>query len=104
MTAEEQFQAISDTFLRDTTITPKKMFGSMGLSVGGKVFSMLVKYRLVVKLPVERVEALLASGAGQRFDPGHGRLMKEWASIDPQAEADWDELVEESKTFVETGL
>jgi TfoX/Sxy family transcriptional regulator of competence genes len=102
MTAEERFAAISDALLCDPAITHKKMFGSMGLSVGGKVFAMLVKGRLVVKLPAARVDDLLASGAGERFDPGHGRLMKEWASVGPQAE--WPKLVEEARAFVEARL
>jgi TfoX/Sxy family transcriptional regulator of competence genes len=38
------------------------MFGSPGLKVSGKVFSMLVKGRLVVKLPRQRVEAIIAEG------------------------------------------
>ena len=44
---------------------------------------MLVKGRLVVKLPQDRVDELLAAGAGDRFDPGHGRLMREWISLAP---------------------
>ena len=34
-----------------------------------------------MKLPRDRVEELLAAGAGDRFDPGHGRLMREWISL-----------------------
>ena len=37
--------------------------------------------RLVVKLSQDRVDELLAAGAGDRFDPGHGRLMREWISL-----------------------
>jgi hypothetical protein len=33
-----------------------------------------------VKLPRERVDELVEAGAGHRFDPGHGRLMKEWVA------------------------
>jgi hypothetical protein len=36
----------------------------------------LNKGRLVVKLPVDRIEALIAVQAGERFDPGYGCLMK----------------------------
>jgi TfoX/Sxy family transcriptional regulator of competence genes len=50
------------------------MFGSSGLKVGGKVFAMSVKNELVVKLPRERVDELVAAGAGSRFDPGHGHF------------------------------
>jgi TfoX/Sxy family transcriptional regulator of competence genes len=61
------------------------MFGSPVLKVGGKVFAMLVKGRLVVKLPKERVERLVASGTGKPFDPGHGRPSKEWVAVDSGA-------------------
>lgn len=76
------------------------MFGSSGLKVGGKVFAMLVKGNLVVKLPKERVDALVASGKGEHFDPGHGRLMKEWVTVGSGAEAAWVALAREAKGFV----
>jgi hypothetical protein len=38
---------------------------------------MLLRGALVGKLPVSRVDELLAAGLGERFDPGHGRLMKD---------------------------
>jgi hypothetical protein len=46
---------------------------------------MLSKGRLVVKLPRQRIDALVATGAGERFDPGHGRLMKEWLPLAREA-------------------
>jgi hypothetical protein len=33
----------------------------------------------VVKPPKARVDVLVAFSRAERFDPGHGRLMKEWA-------------------------
>ena len=61
----------------DIGIAGKKGFGSSSLTIGGKMFVMLVRDRLVVKLPRQRVDGLIASGAGERFDPGHDRLVKE---------------------------
>jgi TfoX/Sxy family transcriptional regulator of competence genes len=58
-----------------------RVFGSAGLKTHGNAFAMLVRGRLVVKLPGDRVEELLAAGAGARFDSGHGRLMREWVSL-----------------------
>jgi hypothetical protein len=61
---------------------------------------MLVKDHFVVKLPRTRVDELVASGTGDRFDPGHGRVMKEWLTIGPEAEADWVSLAKEAMEFV----
>lgn len=76
------------------------MFGSQGLKVGGKVFAILVKGKLVLKLPQKRVKALVASGDGEYFDPGHGRLMKEWMTVPPRGKGEWVSLAEEARNFV----
>lgn len=76
------------------------MFGSGGLKVGGKVFALLVRERLVLKLPAARVDALVAAGEGDRFDPGHGRLMREWISLEPQSPLDWPALAREAREYV----
>jgi hypothetical protein len=38
---------------------------------------MFEKGRFVAKVPKERVDALVSSGNGEYFDPGHGRLIKD---------------------------
>lgn len=58
-----------------------KGFGSGALKVNGKIFAMSVDESLVLKLPRARVLALIESGAGTPFDPGHGRVMKEWVVL-----------------------
>jgi YjbR len=76
-------------------------FGSNpGLRTHGKIFAMLVRNELVVKLPKARVDELVAAEAGRRFDPGHGRVMKEWLTVSPQADLDWSELAAEALAFV----
>jgi len=76
-------------------------FGASGLQVDGHIFAMLSSHgEYVVKLPRARVEALIAAGAGHRFDPGHGRTMKEWLALDPAAEQDWVALAREALDFV----
>jgi TfoX/Sxy family transcriptional regulator of competence genes len=79
---------------------PQRAFGSTSLKTNGKIFAMLVKGRLVVKLDRVRVDALVASGQGKRFDPGHGRLMKEWLDIESDSDETWLELATESEAFV----
>jgi hypothetical protein len=62
---------------------------------------MLRKSELVVKLSKQRVDQLVASGTGVRFDPRHdGRLMKEWVTIPMRHGRDWEALVGEALQFV----
>jgi hypothetical protein len=75
-----RFAAIVRDYAADRRVTAGRLFASDGLKVDGRIFAMLVKDSVVVKLPRERVDALIAAGRAERFDPGHGRLMKEWAS------------------------
>lgn len=74
--ADPLLAPIVEAFSGNRDVTLGRVFGSSGLKVGGKVFAMVVKGKLVVKLPKERVDGLVASGTGEYFDPGHGRLMK----------------------------
>jgi hypothetical protein len=72
------------------------------LSVKGKIFAMFVKGRFVAKLPRDRVEEIVAGGFGTHFDPGHGRLMKEWVSVDEEGPP-WLGLAREAHRFVKAG-
>jgi hypothetical protein len=79
----------------------KKGFGSSALQVNGRIFAMLASTaQFVVKLPRDRVDALVASGAAVRFDPAHGRVMKEWAVIHPSTRDEWVALAREAMKFV----
>ena len=107
MTAEERWAALVETMLAAGHATygsdggPQRAFGSTSLKTDGKIFAMLVKDRLVVKLDRRRVDALVASGDGERFDPGHGRLMKEWLSVaEPASDEAWLEFATEAEAFV----
>jgi hypothetical protein len=77
---------------------PRK-FGSNGLKAGGKLFALFTQDTLVVKLPKERVSELAAAGQGQAFDPGRGRLMKEWLTV-THPKASWLALASEAFAFV----
>ena len=79
---------------------PRRAFGSTSLKTNGKIFAMLANGRLVVKLDRRRVDSLVASGDGERFDPGHGRLMKEWLAVNADADVVWDALASEAEAFV----
>ncbi len=100
---DESFSALAEALLADPAVSEGRMFGSPGLKVRGKVFAMLVRGSLVVKLPRERVETLVAAGVAAAFDPGHGRLMKEWIAVAPAAAVDWRALASEARRYVEAG-
>ena len=100
---DDRYDAIVAALLRAEGVTfgpPGTGFGASALKVNNKIFAMLWKGRLVVKLPRERVDTLIAAGDGQCFDPGHGRLMKEWLAVDPTSEVDWLALAREARAFV----
>ncbi len=102
-TPEERFAMIVEEFLGDQDVTPPQGtgFGSLGLKVKGHIFAMLSsKGEFVVKLPRQRVDALVTAGRGQRFDPGHGRLMREWATVDVTFATEWLPLAKEARMFV----
>ncbi len=98
--ATKMFDAVIGTFARDRSVTQAKMFGSVVLKVKNKVFAMLVKGKLVVKLPKERVGALVAARDGEYFDPGHGKLSKEWVAVKAGDQTAWVKLAKEAKEFV----
>ena len=74
-------------------------FGRSALRFQGKIFAMLVRGRLVLKLPASRVESLVAAGQGDHFDANKGTPMKEWLSLDPQSAEPWLPLAHEALAF-----
>ena len=54
----------------------------------------------VVKLPRSRVDELVAKGEGERYDPGHGRIMRQWLALRPESSLDWTSLAQEARDFV----
>ena len=54
----------------------------------------------MVKLPKDRVDAIVAAGRGENFDPGHGRKMKEWLTV-VSPKLSWVDLAREAHDFVE---
>ena len=103
MKATGRYQELVSTFSSaPNVVMPEQSrgFGSGALRVEGKIFAMLVRERLVVKLPKERVDDLVTAGVGVRFDAHKGRPMKEWFSLDPISDLDWALLAGEALAFV----
>lgn len=106
-TVEEGFAAIVDALghrpgvtAPDTTRGSVRKFGSSALRVRGRIFAMVSRGRLVLKLPADRVSALIDSGDGETYDAGKGRPLKEWVSLAPGRQDKWLGLATEALKFV----
>ncbi len=102
---EERFAAVVEVLIGEKNVSlgqkGKKGFGSSALQVNGKIFAMISSSgNFVVKLPKQRVEELEASNIGAKFDPGHGRLMKEWLALHQPSTGQWLPLAREALRFV----
>ncbi|HKA37486.1 MAG TPA: hypothetical protein VKH43_11750 [Thermoanaerobaculia bacterium] len=96
------FAQVAAAFSGERGVTRDKGWGSGSevLKCKGKIFAMSVRGKLVAKLPKSRVDELVLSGTGVRFDPrGDGRLMKEWVVVEDEG-APWAELAREAYLFV----
>jgi len=107
MTPEARYAALVKRFIGERGVshmTDGKGFGSSGqLKVKGRIFAMLVRGALVVKLPRDRVEQLAGAGEGTHFDAGKGRPMREWFVLSPTSPRSWPELAHEAFDFVKEG-
>ncbi len=68
----------------------------------GKEFLAMPEYRtgdLVVKLPRERVDELIAAGSGLAFAPAK-KVFREWVQVPERDEAMWQSLLDEGYEFV----
>jgi len=100
--ADPRYAEVVALFSKDRSVTreSRKGFGSGALKVKGKIFAMMSSPgEFVVKLPKERVDELVTGGVGQRFDPGGGRIMKEWIAI-AAGQARWIDLAREAHQYV----
>src|SRR3954469_23362054 len=103
VTVDPAFRRVVAAFAEDPGVGLGRMFSSNSvLNVNGKIFAMFVKGSFVAKLPKGRVAALVSTGAGEYFDPGHGRLMKEWVTV-ADTTAPWVALAREAHAFVKAG-
>lgn len=95
----DQLAPIAAVFVGNPSVTQGKMFGSTALKVNGKVFAMVVKGKFVAKLPPTRIAELMQEVGARNFDPGHGKLMKEWVALDSHRDL-WMGLAHEAYQFV----
>ena len=99
---DPRFVPVVSAFAKDRSVSAGKLMSSYGLKINGKIFAMVVRGQLVVKFPKQKVDAIVSAGNGKRFDPGHGRLMKEWVVVESRR-ADWVAFAKEAYQFVKHG-
>jgi hypothetical protein len=101
-TPDQRYAQLVRAFLQRPGITQQgRGFGSAALKVRGKMFATLSPAgAFVVKLPRQRVDALVADGQGRRFEPGPGRVMIQWLELHPASDQDWMPLAEEALAYV----
>jgi hypothetical protein len=99
---EDRFEDLVDELAGIAGVTPPRGgtgFGRSALRFQNKIFAMLVRGHLVLKLPAGRVDALIVAGEGSRFDANKGTPMKEWFSLDPESGQPWLPLAREALSF-----
>jgi hypothetical protein len=103
--AQERYEDLVDGLLGTDGVTPPRGgsgFGRGAIRFQNKIFAMFVRGRLVLKLPADRVDALVSAGDGARFDANKGTPMKEWFSLDPQSGREWLPLAREALEFAKS--
>ncbi|MFK7992462.1 MAG: hypothetical protein AB8I08_40950 [Sandaracinaceae bacterium] len=102
MTADALFWELADEFmLKDPRVHEGTIMGGRCLRVGTE-FLGLVDFKgsgMVVKLPKDRVAALIAEDVGRPFAPA-GRVFKEWVAVPERNRETWQGLLEEGIAFV----
>ena len=94
----ELFDGLAAEHLGRPGVTFGGIWHNEGLKVNNRIYAMLVRDRLVVKLPAAQAAELNANGRGVPFEPSPGRRMKEWVAVaDP---AGWRDLMDDAGRYV----
>jgi hypothetical protein len=103
---DDRYTDLVDDLMGVAGVTPPRGgggFGRSALKFENKIFAMFVRGRLVLKLPAERVDSLVAAGDGVRFDANKGTPMREWFSLDPASKREWLPLAHEALDHARSG-
>jgi hypothetical protein len=98
--ARTLYDELTDDLLYDPAVGRSTMMGYPCVRRAGRFFASFDPHAdaLVVKLPRDRVAALIADGAGEPFAP-NGRVFREWVTV-PEPDVDvWEQLLAEAREF-----
>jgi hypothetical protein len=101
----ELYENLTDDLLYDPAIGRGTIMGHPCVRLAGRFVACLEKNGtgLILKLPGDRVEDLIATGVGVTFAKT-GKPMREWVVIPTADRALWQSLLAESVTFAREGL
>jgi hypothetical protein len=102
---KQRYMRLAKALLRDPSViqpTRKKGFGSSGLYTHDKLFAFLShRNRLILKLPRDRVNGLVARREVTRWQPHrNGRGLREWVALRPPSKINWLPLARDAMKFV----
>lgn len=94
------FAHLGDAYVTEGRASHGTMMGFACLRRDGAFFASLdpATNALVVKLPANRVTALINEGVAEPFAP-NGRRFREWAAVPQTATDTWRELLDEAWSF-----
>ena len=94
---DARLAVLAEPYLAMPDVDWGRMFSASGLRVRGKVFGLVNRAgRLMVKIPGQRADELVADSTVQRMVMG-GREMREWVELDYEAgDAAWASLLAEA--------
>lgn len=100
MDARELYDELTDDLLYDPLVGRSTMMGYPCVRYAGRFFGSFATREdaLVVKLPRERVTALVEAGEGEAFAPA-GKVFREWVLLPRPDRALWTRLLEEAVAF-----
>jgi hypothetical protein len=94
------FWQLAEPLLADPAVTRSTMMGLPCLRLNGRFFASLDRrtQALLVKLPADRVNTLIASGHAEAFAPA-GRVFREWTALARPDRCRWQTLINEARQF-----
>ena len=101
MSVEALFEQVAQQLAAAGGVEQGRIMHAYGLRTNGRFFAFARRGELVVKLPAERVAALLADGTGAPFRSGGTRVLREWVALAPRDAKTCAGYVAEAQTFVE---
>ncbi len=100
---QARYSALVERELQQPDVSFGRMMSGQVLSIHGKIYAMLVRDQLVVKLPAARAAEMIAAGEAAAFQPRPGRRMREWVAVDPPppgtGEGVWPGLVDDARRY-----